>query len=66
MADVTPSLHPGDVRRWVPIDQHKFSLAAPVLPQDRARPKVFRIETTQRAIHRFIDKLRGPARLSVG
>ena len=65
MPDVTPSLHPGDVRRWVAIDQHKFSIVAAVLPPDGGKPEVCRIETTERAIRRFIDKLGGPAGLSV-
>lgn len=65
MPDVTPSLHPGQVRRWVAFDQHKFSIVASVLPPDGGKPEVFRIETTERAIRRFIDKLGGPSGLSV-
>ena len=65
MPDVTPCLHPGEVRRWVAIDQHKFSIVAGVLPPDGGKPEVCRIETTERAIRRFIDKLGGPAGLSV-
>ena len=30
MPDVTPCLHPGQVRRWVSFDQHKFSIVGPV------------------------------------
>jgi hypothetical protein len=56
--DVTPSLHPGDVRWWVAIDQHMFSIVAAVQPPDGGRPEVWRIETTERAIRRFIDKPR--------
>ncbi len=65
MPDVTPCLHPGDVRRWVAIDQHKFSIVAGVLPPDGGKPEVVRIETTEKAIRRFIEKLGGPAGLSV-
>jgi len=65
MPDVTPCLHPGEVRRWVAIDQHKFSIVAAVLPPDSGKPEVCRIETTERAIRRFIDRLGGPAGLSV-
>lgn len=65
MPDVTPSLHPGQVRLWVAIDQHKFSIVASVLPPDGGKPEVSRIETTERAIRRFIDRLGGPAGLSV-
>jgi len=31
MPDVIPSMLPGDVRRWVAIDQHKFSIVAATL-----------------------------------
>ncbi len=55
----------GDVRRWVAIDQHKFVIVAGVLPPDGGKPEVFRIETTEKAIRRFIDKLGGPAGRSV-
>ena len=65
MPDVTPCLHPGQVRRWISFDQHKFSIVAAVLPPDGGKPEVCRIETTERAIRRFIDKLGGPAGLSV-
>jgi transposase len=65
MPDVTPCLHPGQVRRWVAIDHHKFSIVAGVLPPDGGKPEVVRIETTEKAIGRFIDKLGGPEGLSV-
>jgi hypothetical protein len=64
MPDVTPCLHPGEVRRWISFDQHKFSIVAAVLPPDGGKPEVFRIETTVRAIRRFIDwhvAVRAPA-----
>ena len=65
MPDVTPCLHPGQVRRWVSFDQHKFSIVAGVLALDGGKPEVCRIETTEKAIRRFIDKQGGPAGLSV-
>ena len=65
MPDVTPCLHPGEVRRWISFDQHKFSIVAGVLPPGGGKPEVQRIETTERAIRRFIDKQGGPAGLSV-
>jgi hypothetical protein len=65
LPDVTSSLHPGDVRRWVAVDQHKFSIVAGVLPPGGGKPEVFRIETTGKAIRRFVDKLGGPEGLSV-
>ena len=65
MPDVTPCLHPGEVRRWISFDQHKFSIVAGVLPPDGGKPEVCRIETTERAIRRFIEKQGGPEGLSV-
>ena len=65
MPDVTPCLHPGQVRRWISFDQHKFSIVAAVLPPDGGKPEVGRIETTERAICRFLEKQGGPAGLSV-
>ena len=56
---------PGEVRRWVSIDQHRFSIVAATLPPDGGKPEVCRIETTERAIRRFIEKLGGPEGLSV-
>ena len=65
MPDVTPCLHPGEVRRWISFDQHKFSIVASALPPDGGKPDVTRIETTERAIRRFIEKQGDPAGLSV-
>jgi transposase len=65
MPDVTPSMPADEVCRWVAIDQHKFSIVAAVLPPEGGKPEVVRIETTERAIRRFIDKQGGPAGLSV-
>ncbi len=65
MPDVTPCLHPGQVRRWIAFDHHKFSIVAAVLPADGGRPEVCRIETTEKAIRRFIAKQGGPEGLSV-
>ena len=65
MPDVTPCLHPGQVRRWISFDQHKFSIVAGVLPPDGGKPEVCRIETTEKAIRRFIEKQGGPDGLSV-
>jgi Transposase len=65
MPDVTACLHPGEVRRWISFDQHKFSIVAAVLPADGGKPEVCRIETTEKAIRRFIDKQGGPVGLSV-
>ena len=65
MPDVTASIAPADVRVWVSLDVHKFSIVAATLPPAGGTPQVSRIETTERAIRRFIDRLGGPQRLAV-
>jgi transposase len=47
------------------LDVHKFSIVAAVLPPEGGRPELARIETTERAIRRFITKLGGPEGLAV-
>lgn len=64
MPDVS-STAPKDARLWVAIDQHKLSIVAAALPPSGGRPEVHRIETTERAIGRFIDRLGGPDGLAV-
>jgi hypothetical protein len=49
MPDVI-STAPADVRLWVALDVHKFSIVAAVLPPQGGRPEVTRIETTEKAI----------------
>jgi transposase len=56
---------PGDVRQWVSLDVHKLSIVAAALPRVGGQPEVQRIETTERAIRRFIAKLGGPEGLAV-
>jgi len=53
------------VRLWVSLDAHKLSIVAATLPPTGGKPKVSRIETTEKAIRRFIDRLGGPAGLAV-
>jgi transposase len=65
MPDVIASIAPDEVRLWVALDVHKFSIVAAVLPPRGGSPEVQRIETTERAIRRFIAKLGGPAGLAV-
>ena len=65
MPDVTSSIAPSDVRLWVSIDQHKLSIVAATLPPSGGQPELHRIETTERAIRRFIDRLGGPEGLAV-
>lgn len=64
MPDVT-SIAPADVRLWVSLDVHKFSIVAATLPPVGGKPELSRIETTERAVRRFIDRLGGPEGLAV-
>ena len=65
MPDVTALIAPAGVRLWVSLDVHKFSIVAATLPPEGGKPEVSRIETTERAIRRFIDRLGGPDGLAV-
>lgn len=56
---------PADVRLWVALDVHKLSIVAAVLPPQDGTPQLSRIETTDKAIRRFIAKLGGPDGLAV-
>ena len=62
MPDVS-STAPAAVRLWVALDVHKNSIVAATLLPQGARPEVQRIETTERAIRRLVDRLGGPERL---
>jgi transposase len=53
------------VTTWVAIDQHKLSLVAGILPATGGTPEVVRLENTERAVRRFVDKLGGSAGLAV-
>src|SRR5436305_3397789 len=64
MPDVS-STAPALVRTWVAIDQHKLSLVAAILPATGGTPEVARLENTERAVRRFIEKLGGPEGLAV-
>jgi transposase len=50
---------------WVALDVHKFSIVAATLPPTGGKPEVCRIETTAKAIRRFVDRLGGPEGLAV-
>ena len=58
MPDVSSNA-PADLRLWVALDVHKFSIVAAVLPPSGGRPELSRIETTEKAIRRFIKRLGG-------
>ncbi len=64
MPDVI-SLAPTDVRQFVALDVHKLSIVAATLPPAGGQPEVERIETTEKAIRRFIGRLGGPEGLAV-
>jgi transposase len=64
VSDVT-SFAPADVGLWVSLDVHKLSIVVATLPPVGGKPEVCRIETTERAIRRFVDRLGGPAGLAV-
>lgn len=64
MPDVS-SNQPADVRLFVALDVHKLSIVAATLPPAGGQPEVARIETTEKAIRRFITKLGGPERLTL-
>lgn len=65
MPDVTPSIDPADVRLWVALDVHKYSIVAASLPPRGGAPELSRIETTPKAIRRFVERLGGPEGLAV-
>jgi transposase len=64
MPDVS-STAPAEVRLWVALDVHKHSIVAGTLPPSGGAPQVQRIENTERAIGRLIDRLGGPEGLAV-
>jgi transposase len=64
MPDVSSNA-PADVRLWVSLDVHKLSIVAATLPPAGGSPEVMRIETTEKAIRRFVAKLGGPEGLAV-
>ena len=64
MSDVS-SVAPAEVTTWVAIDQHKLSLVAATLRAHGGQPEVVRVENTERAIRRFIERLGGPEGLAV-
>ena len=56
MPDVS-SIAPVDVKHWIVFDVHKNSLVAGVLSAAGGTPEVTRIENTERAVKRFVDRL---------
>jgi len=64
MPDVSSGA-PADVNQWIVFDVHKNSLVAGVLPASGGTPQVSRLENTERAIRRFIERTGDPATLAV-
>ncbi len=64
MPDVS-SVAPADVNQWIVFDVHKNSLVAGVLPARGGKPEVARLENTERAVRRFVDRLGGSDGLAI-
>ena len=64
MSEVS-SIAPADVRLWVALDVHKLSIVAATLPPVGGEVELHRLETTEKAIRRFIDRLGDPGGLAV-
>jgi len=64
MPDVS-STAPANVNQWIVFDVHKNSLVAGVLPASGGTPQVSRLENTERAIRRFIDRAGEASTLAV-
>lgn len=64
MSDVSSNA-PADVRLWVALDVHKFSIVAAALPPRGGEAVVEQIETTRAAIRRLVERLGGPGGLAV-
>ena len=58
MPDVSSSA-PADVRLWVSLDVHKLSIVAARWPPEGGDPELERIESTEKAIRRFVERLGG-------
>ena len=64
MPDVS-SMAPEQVRLWVALHAHKFSIVAATLPPAGGAPELHQTETTEAAIRRLIARLGGPEGLAV-
>lgn len=64
MPDVS-STAPERVRLWIALDVHKLSIVAATLAPAGGAPELYRIENTERAMSRFIDRVGGPDGLAV-
>jgi len=64
MPDVSSSA-PADVRLWVSLDVHKLSIVAARLRPEGGDPELERVESTEKAIRRFVERLGGREGLAV-
>ncbi|MGH8573969.1 MAG: IS110 family transposase, partial [Gammaproteobacteria bacterium] len=64
MPDVS-SIAPAEVKRFVVFDAHKNSLVAGTLAPSGGTPEVTRLENSERAVRRFVERLGGPEGLAV-
>ena len=64
-AHASSSTAPANVNQWIVFDVHKNSLLAGVLPASGGTPQVIRLENTERAIRRFIDRAGETSTLAV-
>src|SRR4249919_2839072 len=64
MPDVS-SIAPADVKHWIVFDVHKNSIVAAVLPASGGSPEVTRLEPSERAVRRFLERQGGGEALTV-
>lgn len=64
MPDVS-STAPAEVTTWVALDVHKNSIVAAMLPAHGGAPRLAQIETTERAIGRFVRELGDSATIAL-
>ena len=64
MPDVSSTV-PAEVKCWVALDVHKNSIVAAMLPASGGSPRLAQIETTERAIRRFVGGLGDPGTIAL-
>lgn len=65
MPDVTSNARGISSPTFVALDVHKATITAAVLPASGGRPEVFVLESSERAVRRFVRRLGDPGRLAV-
>ena len=64
MPDVS-STAPAVVKCWVALDVHKNSIVAAMLPASGGSPQLAQVETTERAMRRFVRGLGDPGTIAL-